>query len=968
MANLNKDNLENNTYTVCEFSSNFAKMNNSFSCFNLNIASLNKHHEELQSLMHDLNFCFDIINLCEIRNLHLENFSDLFPGYSFVYRPPKEKNTGGVAMYINSKLNYTILNEFVIDNPHIDTLCIKVSYNGTKELIICNIYRHHSISIKDFNDIFKAFLKRFDIIATPVVLVGDFNINLLNQQSKQINDFYEETIFNDFTQAIKSYTRVTHNTSSLIDHVYFKNINKQSIIAGTILTDLSDHFSTFLILKGNRIYNKNEQPLRRIYSKVNMKKFSDSLPTAMNKFLNDIDIFNSEESWSAFINALKSLIDKSFPSTKFSRSKQRDKDWMSSEIKKECKLKEKLYKNYLKNKTDYRLNKYQVQKRIVNNMICKAKRSYYEKYFDNDLNNKQLWNFVNKNKLKCNIIHEVIINNKKESNPISISNSFNKYFSSIGPTLAEKISTTKSFEDFLQIPNTCKFSLRQCYSSEIQEIIHSLKNTNSCGTDDLSMKLLKQNSEILSLVLSHLINISILTGHFPSIFKTAKIIPLHKKGPRNQVSNYRPIAILSNLSKVFEKFVCLRLTEYFEKNNLLYQYQFGFRKYHSTTYALMSANDLICKALGDKEMLLGLFLDLSKAFDTVDHEILCKKLLHYGIQNNEYRLIKSFLSNRKQITVTNNTYSMPLDSRMGVPQGSILAPLLFLIYINDIKFFASNDICLKLFADDTNIFIKAHCFEDLINKSNNFLISLDEWFKANKLSLNLSKSQYIVFGNQKKRDSCLFLDKIKIKRVSSTKYLGLELHEKLKWNEAITSILSRANKYKFIFNKVKPYLSKQKLLLLYNSLILPIITYGIEIYGSCPNYLISKLQSIQNYFLKLIARRNKRYETKKLHKEMDILMLKDLYRYKLCILIFDIKNNKNKSSYLKEFSLQKRNEIHSHYTRNSRLLVTEKITNNKDTVANLAKKELNLLPTFVSQFNVRNKFKSELKRHFIDKY
>jgi len=865
MANYKTENVPpNQIFSVNEFKNNFSQCSASFSCFNLNISSLNKHHEELKLEISNLNFSFDVINLCEIRNINLHAFDNLFDGYSFMYRPPKEKCTGGVAMYLKSKYSYTVLDDFSINSPHVDMLTLKIRFQCKKELIICNIYRHHSISIKSFNDLFIPFLKRFNSVNIPVVIVGDFNINLFNKELNQIREFHEETIFNDFDQGIHSCTRVTQNTTSLIDHIYFKNISKHNTITGTVTTDISDHFSTFLIIKGQKVFNKKEQCYNRIYSSKNICKFNTNLPNVLSEFLNDINFFDSETSWNHFINKISSLINVTFPKIKLSRNKQRDKNWMNSEIKKECKMKAYLYKNYIKHRTDQRLEKYLIQKRKVNNLICKTKKQYYEKYFDNDINNKNLWKFVNDTKAKNNIINEIQVNDKTVNSSISISNAFNNYFSTIGSKLAANIHPKHNFSIYLKNPKPCKFSLDFSTSIEIKKIIDTLKNTNSCGIDDIPMKLIKQNSELLSFVISHLINISILDGDFPSCFKTAKIIPLHKKGSKNLASNYRPIAILSNFSKIFEKFICQRLTIYFETNNLLYEHQFGFRKYHSTTHALMSVNDLICKSLGNKKLLLGIFLDLSKAFDTVDNEILCKKLTFYGIENKEHRLINSFLSNRKQVTFINNTISEPLETPMGVPQGSILAPLLFLIYINDIKNFASRDIKIKLFADDTNIFIEADSLDDLVECSKKFISLLNEWFKANKLSLNLDKTHCIIFGNCKQKESFnLSLNDINIKRVSNTRYLGLQLHEKLKWNETVTSILNQSNKYKFIFNKLRNFLTKQKLILLYNSIVLPKVTYGIEIYGGCPDYLMSKLQRMQNYYLKLIWKCNKRYDTKK---------------------------------------------------------------------------------------------------------
>jgi len=964
----NSINYEN---TVDDFNENLLSINVAFSCFNLNIASLNKHHEELKDLLSAINLKFSIINLCEIRNVNLEQFSNLLPGYSYTYNAPKDKITGGVAMFINSNLNYSILSEFSFQTPFIDILTIKITFPNRTNILVCNIYRHHSISIKTFIEKLQPLLEKFNLTKMSVIIVGDFNINLFNTTSCQIKDFNETMVINNFFQGVKSATRITQNTATLIDHVYYKNFEFGNVTTGTLLTDISDHLSTFFILKGNKLLVKNERITNRIYSENNLNKFSVKLPSTILESFNFI-ANNSEDSkkcWNFFIDKIRHLIDNTIPRIKSSRSTQRDKAWMNPEIKKECRLKDRFYKKYIKNKTEYRYENYVRQKRKVNNMICKAKKTYYENFFDKDVTNKNLWNFIKLFKSNKETINKITIESKTISDPRDICTAFNNYFSSIGPTLASKFKEPSNFTQYLNEKINTQFYLRNSNCTDIKEIIKSLKNSSSVGFDDISLKLIKPNADMFSIILSPLINMSIRDGYFPSNLKIAKIIPIFKKGSKSNLSNYRPISILSNLSKIFEKFLCERLTEYFQKNNLFYKNQFGFRKFHNTTQALMSVHDFVCNSLNDKKKTMGIFLDLSKAFDTVDKNILLHKLKYYGIKSNELSLLSSFLANRKQITCLNDIFSDHKETITGVPQGSILAPLLFLIYINDIKYFNSSDINIKLFADDTNIFIKSNSFEELFTNATFLLNNLSKWLKSNKLSLNYDKTEYVIFGNHKFDCSLnLKIDNNVIKKVSSTKYLGIILNEKLKWNETITSILGKVNKFKFILNKLQPFLSKTKLLLLYKSLVLSNISYGIGIYGSCPEYLMNKLQKTQNYFLKKILHCNKRHNTIDLHKLSNHLLIKDIYRLNLCILIFETINNKEKSSYLKEISTQQRNQIHSYNTRNSKLFVVDKRICRLDTVENMALKEFNSLPLSIKNTKDKKLFKADLIKFYLSKY
>jgi len=647
----------------------------------------------------------------------------------------------------------------------------------------------------------------------------------------------------------------------------------------------------------------------------------------------------------------------------------KDKPWITLSIKTECRLKEKLYKDFIKSKTEYKREKYVTQKRKVNSLIRRAKTQYYEKYFQNDKTNNKMWKFIKSNKNNKQNTSEIRVENCVESNPKKISQAFNNYFSTIGSSLASKINGNNDYKKYLKESIKTKFHLKHTNSIEINQIILSLRTSNSVGLDEISIKIIKENSYYLSIPLSLLINRSISEGHYPSHFKTAKVIPVFKKGSKKELTNYRPIALLSNLSKIFEKLVYLRLTNYFNENDLLYKYQFGFRKHCSTTHSLMSINDLIVNTLEAKQKILGIFLDLSKAFDTVNIEILIEKLNYYGVFDKELLLLKSFLSNRKQITYYNNIPSNTNEVNIGVPQGSILGPLLFLIYINDLKYFLSETLLIYLFADDTTVFFRSNSIEEVYSIANNGLNKLNEWFKANKLTINYCKTEYIVFGkNHINDEKNVFIGSNLIKRVNTTKYLGLEINQNLKWNLTVKSIKDRVTKYKYPINCIKYYISKDKLITLYKSLILQNIAYGIEIYGNCTGYLSNQLQKIQNYFLKLILKREKRYSTVSLHKEAKILLIKDLYRLKTCLLLFDKLNKKNTSAYFQEISIIRRSSVHSHNTRFSDDIITRVFKGKRQTVDNVAKYEWNSLPTSIKEITCRKLFKKELTTYYFSKY
>ena len=271
-------------------------------------------------------------------------------------------------------------------------------------------------------------------------------------------------------------------------------------------------------------------------------------------------------------------------------------------------------------------------------------------------------------------------------------------------------------------------------------------------------------------------------GSVPKDLKIAKVIPFHKSGDTRCFNNYRPISILPCFSKILEKLVYKRILAHLNKHSILYEHQYGFRTNHSTDMALLHLVEKIYTAINNNEYALGIFLDLSKAFDTVEHSILLSKLHHYGFQGLAYNWLTSYVSNREQFVLANGCASSRIQLSYGVPQGSILGPLLFLIYINDLASVSSTALPI-LFADDTNLILTHKHFDSLIREANYGLTKISEWFQINKLSLNIKKSNFIIFtGKNKmypKSSAKLSIDGNVIIQVSSTKFLGVLIDEAL---------------------------------------------------------------------------------------------------------------------------------------------------------------------------------------------
>ena len=348
-------------------------------------------------------------------------------------------------------------------------------------------------------------------------------------------------------------------------------------------------------------------------------------------------------------------------------------------------------------------------------------------------------------------------------------------------------------KDFLTGTHNCTFQFEKIDDISILRIINDLPNKSSTGFDDISMRLIKAiKTEIIS-GLTCIFNQSLNTGIFSEKLKIAKVIPIHKKGSLNDISNYRLISLLPSISKILEKIIFKQLSTHLNEHKLLYDSQYGFRAGHSTELALIELIDRITQDLDKGKIPISFFLDLSKAFDTLDHVILLQKLNYYGIKSVELNLFKDYLQNRTQYVSYDKTNSDMYRISTGVPQGSILGPLLFIIYINDLCN-ASKLFKMIIYADDTILYSTLDVFDNYISKNLNIeLTKVADWLKLNNLSINIKKSKFMVFHMPQKQVNIpnIEIENIKIEFADEFNFLGLTIHKHLKWDSHINKIASK---------------------------------------------------------------------------------------------------------------------------------------------------------------------------------
>ncbi len=516
-------------------------------------------------------------------------------------------------------------------------------------------------------------------------------------------------------------------------------------------------------------------------------------------------VMHSKNPTKEFYAIFKPLLNKSCPLKLPKPNKQYTpiKDWMSKEILAERRKKLGFWKEWQRTQQPKDRDAFKTQKNHVNSLIRKAQKKYLdEKIQENYANGRKLWEivnaFINRKQKIGNSIDYIISHDEKITNRKKIAQEFNDFFSTVGSTLAKKMEH-RDIDTLLPETKHTKMTFETVTEESVLKIVQGLKNKHSTGFDDISNKLLKEIMPEVLKPLTHVINMAIEKKEFPNELKIAKVVPIFKnKGENADTGSYRPISLLPTISKVLEKIMNHQITEYMTSNNYWTPNQFGFRKNHETNHAVIQAINYIVKAKKAKNNCLAVFMDLKKAFDTVNHARLLLKMEKYGIDS---QLMKSYLNQRQQFVQLGEDKSTRQHISCGVPQGSILGPTLFLIYINDI----SNSIPdqdILLFADDTSIIFKEKTHEKLIETTNIGLKKLHEWFLCNKLTVHPQKSNFMAFleKNPTHYDKKILLNDHALERIGkncaeeTVKYVGIYIDEHLNFNNHAKHVCKKSHK------------------------------------------------------------------------------------------------------------------------------------------------------------------------------
>jgi len=653
-----------------------------------------------------------------------------------------------------------------------------------------------------------------------------------------------------------------------------------------------------------------------------------------------------------------------------------NKPWITSALICSCKKKNMLYRQFLRKRDANSESKYKKYKNLLSSLLRKAEKTYYTELLDANKNNaKETWktinNITNRKRKKSCFPSEFFDNGNTITSDANIANLFNNFFVGVGPSLAKNIPhVEQTFKDYMSDIVEGSIYLNPTDENEVFNIVNEAKNKYSCGHDNISMNLVKSIIGVILKPLVHIFNLSLMKGVFPNKMKIACVIPLYKAGDDQEVSNYRPVSLLPQFSKLLEKLYNKRLICFLKAKSILYVRQYGFRDNMSTSMAVFELTEAITSAIDNHESTIGVFIDLKKAFDTIDHSLLLKKLFHYGIRGIAHDWLESYLTDRSQYVNFNGTKSNCKNIICGVPQGSILGPTLFILYVNDMCN-VSNLLKCILFADDTNLFYSGTDIDEMCTIVSGELDKLKIWFFVNKLSLNVKKTNFMLFSSKRqKNDLRIAIDNYTIERVDVTKFLGVYIDDKLNWHEHIAHVKRKISISLSVLHKVKHIVNKSALYSLYCTIILPHLMYCSEVWGN--NYWenLKMLNVLQKKAIRIIDNCKNYYRdhTQPIFYHYKLLTVMDIILYKSMCFMYKVRFNLFPSNLQCIFDVTK--DRHSHNTRQlSNFAAKFCRTTQKSLCLSIKGPKLwNNLPNHLKSSVSFNSFKKAYKHHLVEKY
>ena len=872
-----------NFYTVTDLPSYVSFI--SFSVLMINIRSCRKNFSHF--LAHFCNVLSYFTCIVFTETWLTEDIDNVFniPGY-YCFNLYRNNFGGGLKLYLKNGVQGRLLDSFTFINDYFEMLTVELIF-GTNKTVLCCCYHPPTSSIEHNNGFIVSlehFLSLLNNLRVPVILAGDLNINLLNSGCMVYVNTFINTMFElGFSPVITAPTKVNVDNNitrfSLIDHIWISNTTK-NLMSCIFPLDITDHFPVSAFLKfpfepsiGNKdhCYRSLFQRGKITFSVLLSNTILDVVPNSL------------QATYNSYINKVLDCYNVAFPIRRRTEKGKNPAPWMTPQLMQCIRKKSKLYKLYLKGRIERA--EYIIFRNRLTSLIRRVKRLYYSRLLFEAANDiKQTWSCLN-NIMERNV--QPMLRELKTGNVIltgrDLVNYVNNHFINAVNVITANLPRVP-FNHFLTTAVEASCFFYPTTQFEVAKVIKGLKNKGN-KLLDIHPSIVKENIIIFSIHIAELYNLSLVYSEFPDKSKIGRVNPIHKSGPIDNIDNYRPISVLPIFSKIFEKLTFQRMVSFITQFNILSDCQFGFRSGRSTTQAITKLLSYILPAYHNKTYCACFFLDLKKAFDTVDHGILIKKLEHYGFRGNCTDYLKSYYSNRKQYVYMDGIESDMLNIIHGVPQGSIIGPLCFSLFINDLPL--AVDVETVLFADDAAFIIKSESLEDLYSKIDKLFSDLTLYLSRNRLIANASKSKLMLFNSRPTRNlPVLLFNNNPIDWIEEFKYLGLIITNKLSFTRHINRVSLNISRLTGVFTNLRSIVPQNIMFKVYYGLVYPHLINHVVVWGSAPPSHLRILTTRLNNMLRVIlgvrwVNGRPNMHTDAMYNENNILKIESIFKLSL---------------------------------------------------------------------------------------
>lgn len=907
----------------------------------LNAQSLIKNYDEVCQLIYVKNPT--IVGVVETHVTQEISDSEIdIKGYITVRCNSESRHTGGVVVYISENIKHKVMYN---NSKEKNFWAIGVKSYGRNSFLLGVLYHSpngkHGEFLEYVEDLFQDIDTKYK--GLPTILCGDFNINWLKEDTntKRLMSIVE---LYGLEQIVKEPTRVTLHSATLIDLI-LTNKPDRAMYTNKDMPRIGDH-NVFLLgfreskcgTPANVMASRPEGKsiVRRNWRQYNADNFRSELAISDYKLEStDVNLLSQ-----VFVSNLTKAKDVCLPLRQITMNSKvkAEVEWINEDIKRAMKERDNMYEAAKITNDILKWDRYKIKRNEVCSMLRRAKKvHYFNKIDENRGDSKKMWKVLkgmisDKDK---QVIPEILTINGEEVNTdnLDIANKLNSYFiksieeiiKSIGTIndtdeIQLNIKNTIDLEQFKRNNDTCKLdSFHKLSIKELDFIVRNLKNNGGGTSDGITAKLLKDAYPTIRYNLLNIVNASLQEGVFPDSWKEALIVPIPKVKNTIKVEEHRPINMLPIFEKILEIAAHVQLEKYFSENNLLVKNQSGFRKRHSCETAIQWLLSEWTAQMNQGNSILVVFLDFKRAFETVNRKRLLHKLkFMYGIEGKVLQWLEDYLTNRCQKTVYNDIISDSMDINIGVPQGSVLGPFLFLIYINDIILSLSK--CnINMYADDTVIFYIGKDINEMLRVINEELSNIEDWLKINVLKLNVKKSKWMLLGVGKLRDDRLniddkiVMDHSEMERVYIYKYLGIMIDDKLNFKEHVLYVVKKIRKKIGFLTRISSYVTFYTRLLIYNTIIRPHFSYCITVLYQAYVTDVCKLQILQNKGMRTILKCNKYTAIKNMLDCLEWLSVEQELELNGMVYLYKAENR-----LLPEYMFEKMvriQDIHSHKTR-----------------------------------------------------